>query len=88
MKVILVAYQKGELQKHTGEILKALSGIKVEAEKFNEDLEVLDGHISRTSKSMDTVKTRYQKLFGKIDGIHAIGREDNTLLPPVLPEES
>ena len=88
MKVILVAYQKGELQKHTGEILKALAGIKVEAEKFSEDLEVLDGHITRTSKSMDTVKTKYQKLFGKIDGIHAIGREDSAILPPGLPKES
>jgi len=88
MKVILVAYQKGELQKHTGEILKALAGIKVEAEKFNEDLEVLDGHITRTSKSMDTVKTKYQKLFGKIDDIHAIGKEDSALLPTILPKDS
>jgi len=34
LKVLLVAYQQHELQKHTGEILKALAGIKVEAGKF------------------------------------------------------
>lgn len=73
MRAILVAYQQNELQKHAGEILKALAGIKTEAEKFDEDLGVLSGHIVRTYKAMDGLKTRFAKLFGKIEGAQAIG---------------
>jgi len=72
LKVLLVAYQQHELQKHTGEILKALAGIKVEAGKFNEDLSILERHISNSYKSMDGVKSRYVKLFGKIEKAQAI----------------
>jgi len=73
LKVILVGYRQHELQKHAGEILNALSGITVEAEKFEEDLSVLDGHITRTTKSMDNVKTKFQRLFGKITAVQALG---------------
>lgn len=81
LKVVLVAYQKQELDKNAGEILKALAGIRVEAEKFNDDLAVLDGHITRTSKSMDNIKSKFQKLFGKIESIQALeSGEDRPLL--------
>lgn len=75
LKVLLVAYQQNELQKHTGEILKALAGIKVEAGKFNEDLNVLERHISNSYKSMDGVKSRYTKLFTRIDRVQAIEKK-------------
>ncbi|MBW6441855.1 DNA recombination protein RmuC [Patescibacteria group bacterium] len=75
LKVLLVAYQQHELQKHTGEILKALAGIKVEAGKFNEDLSVLERHISNSYKSMDGVKSRYSKLFGRIEKAQAIEKK-------------
>jgi DNA anti-recombination protein RmuC len=83
LKVLLVAYQQHELQKHTGEILKALAGIKVEANKFNSDLNVLEKHISESYKTMDTVKSKYTRFLGKIEKIHAIepkkeeGEENN-----------
>jgi len=72
MKVLLVAYQEHTLEKHAGEILKALSGIKNEAEKFYEEFGVLERHISNAYKSVDTVKSRYQKLYGKIESTQAI----------------
>lgn len=81
LKVLLVAYQQHELQKHTGEILKALAGIKVEAKKFDSDLSVLERHISNSYKSMDGVKSRYTRLFGRIEKIQAIeetGEETNS----------
>lgn len=80
VKIVMVAYQQNELAKHAGEILKALSGIRVEAEKFGEDLDVLDGHISRTSKSMDNVKSKFGKLSGKIEAVRALGKDE----PPLL----
>jgi DNA recombination protein RmuC len=72
MRAILVAYQQSELQKHAGEILKSLSGIKAEAEKFDDDLGVLEGHIGRTYKAMDNVRIKFTKLFGKIESVQAL----------------
>ena len=76
VKAILVGYQQSELNKHAGEILKALSGIKIEAEKFNEDLGVLERHVTNSYKSMDSVKSKFDKLFGKIENVQAIGTEE------------
>ena len=40
VKIILSAYQSKSLEKHAGVILKAISGIRVEAEKFEDDLDI------------------------------------------------
>lgn len=77
MRAILVAYQQGELQKHAGEILKSLAGIKTEAEKFDEELGVLGGHIVRTYKAMDNLKIKFSKLFGKIESAQSLGAPEN-----------
>jgi DNA recombination protein RmuC len=77
LKVLLVAYQQNELQQHAGEILKALSGIKIEAEKFEGDLSVLDRHLSNAGKSMETVRNKFGRLFGKIEGVQAIGQGED-----------
>lgn len=76
LKVLLVGYQQQELQKHASEILKALSGIRIEADKFNDDLNVLDGHINRTSKSMENVKNKYTRLFGRLDSVQNLGSDN------------
>jgi len=75
LKVLLVAYQQHELQKHADKILKSLAGIKVDAQKFNEELDVLGRHISNTYKSMDGVKNKFTRLFGKIEKVQAIEPE-------------
>ena len=80
LKVILVAYQQHELAKHANEILKALGGIRVEAEKFEDDLGVLERHISNSYKSMDNVKLKFGRLFGKIENAHAIEPKEQTVL--------
>lgn len=69
IRIVLVAHKQMELQKHAGEILKALSGIQVDAEKFSEELDVLDGHINRASKSMDTVKNKFTKFSSKLEAV-------------------
>ncbi len=80
LKVLLVAYKQNELQKHTGDILKALSGIRLEGEKFSEELNVLERHISTTYKSMDNVKIKFDKLFGKIESAQNLGEEKSSPL--------
>ena len=76
LRVLLIAFQQQELQTHAGEILKSLAGIRLEAEKFNGDLGVLEGHISDTYKSMDKVKVKFMRLFGKIEGVQALGQAE------------
>jgi DNA recombination protein RmuC len=93
LKVLLVAYQQHELEKHAGEIIKGLEGIRIEAQKFFEELSVLERHISNTFKAMDGVKNRFGKLFTKIENVHSIEQpEKATELggldgPPKLLEE-
>ncbi len=82
LKVLLVAYQQQTLQKHAGEILKALSGIRIEAEKFGEDLGVLERHISNSFKSMDFVRGKFTKLFGKIEHASEIEQDIEEELEP------
>lgn len=82
LKVILIGYQKHEFDKHASEVLKSIAGVKLEAEKFESDLNVLDGHISRTTNSMNTVKSKYQRLFGKIADVNNLG--DATSEAPLL----
>lgn len=73
LKVLLVAFQQQELQKHAGEILKALAGIRVEAEKFDGDLGILERHISNASKAAETVRSKFMRLFNRIEGVQALG---------------
>jgi DNA recombination protein RmuC len=80
LKTILIAYKQAQLNKSASEILKSLDGLIVEGSKFNEDLEVLEGHITRTSKSMETVKSRYTKLYGKIEKMQEIEEATETKL--------
>jgi len=83
LKTILIAYKQSQLNKSANEILKSLDGLIVEGNKFNEELETLEGHIVRSAKSMDNVKNKYGKLFGKIEKMHEIegvGETDTKLI--------
>lgn len=72
LKVVLVAYRQHELQKHAVEIQKVLAGIKIEAEKFSEDLNVLEKHVTNAYKSMDNVKTRFGRFFNRLEGVQMV----------------
>lgn len=82
LKVLLVGYQQHELEKNVSVILKSLAGLKVESEKFFEDLNILERHISNAYKSMDGVKNRYTKLHGRLDSMQVIedGKEQVRML--------
>ncbi len=80
LKVLLVAFHQQNLEKHAGEVLKALDGIKLEASKFNDDLDVLEKHISNGYKAMDGIRTKFSRLFNKIDKIQVIDNPDQKKL--------
>jgi len=72
LKVLLVALRQHELEKNVGEILKQIDGVIIEAQKFNEDLGVLERHISNSYKSMDTLKSRFGKLSTKLENLQEL----------------
>lgn len=72
LKVILMAFQHKELAKNAGEILKALSGLKIEANKITDEMDVLHKHISNSYKTIDGVKTKYQKFLNRLDSVQVI----------------
>lgn len=72
LKVVLVAYRQYELQKHAAEIQKALSSVQIEAQKFNDDLSILEGHISRAYQSMGKVRSNFGKFFSKLQSVHSL----------------
>lgn len=84
VKTLMMAYRQSELSKHASEILRALDGIRVETEKFGGDLDVLEGHIGRTNKSMENVRNKFGKILGRLDAVHALGSADSV---PALPDD-
>ena len=80
LKTILIAYKQTQLNKSATEILRSLDGLLVEGVKFNEELEVLEGHVVRTSKSMENVKSRYGKLFGKMEKMQELEPTEQKLI--------
>jgi len=80
LKTILIAYKQTQLNKSATDIMRSLDGLLVEGSKFNEELEVLEGHVVRTSKSMENVKSRYGKLFGKMEKMHELEPSDQKLI--------
>ena len=88
VKTVMVANRQNELAEHAGEILRALSGIRTEAAKFDTELGVLDGHINRTSNAMDTVRGKFGKLFGKIEAVQALEGDEPGLQPKLLEDST
>ena len=76
LKVLMVAYKSYEIQKNTGEVLKMLMGLRNDATKFGDELDVLEGHLTRAAKSMTTARTSFSRFFGKIERIEELSDGD------------
>lgn len=72
LKVLLVGYQQHELEKNANEILKALAGIKIEAEKFGKEYSILEKHISDAYKATEKTRSGFTKLTSKIENVQGI----------------
>lgn len=72
LKIFMTVYQQLQLQKHTQEILKSLNSIKIEAQKFDNDLGVLNKHINNANKAAQNVMNNFTKIYNKIDNVSQI----------------
>lgn len=66
LKSVVVSMRGQEINKITGEILKHVTGIKQESDKFARTLDVLGNHVKNTYNTMGTATNDFDKLRNKI----------------------
>jgi DNA recombination protein RmuC len=66
LRNIMLSLRGQEINKKAQEILKMISGIKTESDKFGKNLEVLGTHIKNAGNTMGTVVNDFTRLRGNI----------------------
>lgn len=66
LQSIVLSLRGQQINKIAHEILKMVTGIKQESDKFAKTLDVLGNHVKNTYNTMGTVSTDYDKIRGKI----------------------
>jgi len=66
LRNIMLSLRGQEINKKAQEILKMITGIKTESEKFGKNLEVLGTHIKNAGNTMGTVTNDFVRLRGNI----------------------
>lgn len=66
LRNIMLSLRGQEINKKAQEILKMISGIKTESDKFGKNLEVLGTHIKNAGNTMGTVTNDFVRLRGNI----------------------
>ena len=66
LRNIMLSLRGQEINKKAQEILKMITGIKTESEKFGKNLEILGTHIKNAGNSMGTVVNDFTRLRGNI----------------------
>jgi len=66
LRNIMLSLRGQEINKKAQEILKMISGIKTESDKFAKNLDVLGTHIKNAGNTMGTVTTDFVRLRGNI----------------------
>jgi DNA recombination protein RmuC len=69
LRVVLIAYQSEKFEENAKKVLSLIAGVKQEATKFGEGLELTAKHLSNAKKNMDDTVSGYQKLELKIDRV-------------------
>lgn len=75
LRNIVVSLRGQEINRMAAEILKMITGIKQESDKFNRHLEVLSTHIKNAGNSMGMVTGEFSKLSGSISNAASLKLE-------------
>lgn len=67
LRNIMLSLRGQEINKKAQEILKMISGIKTESDKFGKNLEVLGTHLKNAGNTMGTVTNDFVRLRGNIE---------------------
>jgi len=73
LKAILIGLEGKKIESKAKEILYAIRGIKVDAEKFNDSLKKLTKHVSNAKNMADDATLKYEKLERNIGTLNQMG---------------
>ena len=72
-----------EINKKAQEILKMISGIKTESDKFGKNLEVLGTHIKNAGNTMGTVNNDFVRLKSNIQNAASLELETEEVVAKI-----
>lgn len=75
LRVILIAFQSQKFEENAKKVLGLIAGVKLEATKFGESVQLTAKHISNAKKNMDDTVSSWDRLEGRIDRVAEIGGE-------------
>lgn len=86
LRNIMLSLRGQEINKKAQEILKMISGIKTESDKFSKNLDVLGTHIKNAGNTMGTVATDFVRLKANIQNAANLELDTETKEQPTLIE--
>lgn len=80
LKVILLGFERQQVASQVNQILNSLKSIRIEANKFGDDLRLTVKHITNAKNAADDASSSFSRLEGKISTIQVSGPEQKSLL--------
>lgn len=77
MRVIMMGMEGRRLEASTQQIIKTLLEIQQDAEKFSDEMNVLNTHINNTRTAYDRTLSRFTRLVGKIENVKLLNPPDS-----------
>ncbi len=83
LQVLMVGFQRERINEQAEQILKAISGLRQESEKFHSNLGVLTRHITNAKSTLDLVGSSYDRIHNRIEEISTLKIEQPVKETPV-----
>ncbi|MBL8030057.1 MAG: DNA recombination protein RmuC [Candidatus Doudnabacteria bacterium] len=81
LRNIMLSLRGQEINKKAQEILKMISGIKTESDKFSKNLDILGTHIKNAGNTMGTVTTDFTRLKSNIQNAANLELDSTDTVP-------
>lgn len=85
LTIILNSLRASQINEMIKPLLRAISGIKQDSDKFSGSLSVLTKHITNAKNTSDSINEEFRKLASKIEGAYGLQVEENSKVEE-LPE--
>jgi DNA recombination protein RmuC len=79
LKIIMIGLEGAKIEEASKKILEGLKAIELESINFGKELSILTSHIERAKGASDRVKTKYDRLIGRIDNLRLLKEERKEL---------
>lgn len=76
LRVLLMGMEGKKIEEGAKRIFEALLGIQKDAEKFHNEMNVLNTHMTNTRSAYERVMIRFGRFIGKVENIRLLNSED------------